>query len=91
MAEIYVGEVIHYFPNINVAVITLVERLDLGDIAHFKSSDKKRRGIKVDFEQKIDAMEIEHKSVSSTKTGGMVAIKVNQKLRSGDRVYKKAS
>lgn len=90
MPEIYVGEVIHYFPNVKVAVVTLIDRLNVGDTVRVKSPDKKKRGNKVDFGQKIDSMEIEHKPITTAEPGWMVAIRVTQQLYSGDRVYKKA-
>jgi len=87
MTEIYVGEVVHYYSKIGVAVVVLVERLAMGDNAHFKSPETHR--VRVDFEQEIDSMEVEHRKIPSAESGRMVAIRVNQKVRPGDRVYKK--
>jgi putative protease len=87
MDEIYIGEVTHYYPKIMVAVITLVEQLNVGDSLHFKSPTGRIEW--VDFEQQLDSMEIERKKIQSAEPGQEIAIKVEQRVRKRDRVYKK--
>jgi len=53
----------------------------LGDTIHFV-------GYTTDFEQKINSMQIEHQAVDSAKTGDGVGIKVKDRVRHGDKVYK---
>lgn len=87
MDEVFVGEVTHYYPKINVAVISIVEQLNAGDSVRFKSPES--RTVKVDFEQKVGSMEIEHQKIEVAEPGQVVAIRVNQRVRKKDRAYKK--
>jgi hypothetical protein len=87
MGEVYVGEVTHYYSNIKVAAIELVEPLAVGDVIHFKSPGS--REAKVNFEQEVESMQIEHDQVDSAEPGQAVAIKVEQRVRTGDRAYKR--
>lgn len=76
-----VGEVTHYFNNISVAVVDLEKDLALGDTLHFLGSN-------TDFRQTVDSMQIEHEAVDSGAAGSEVAIKVKQRVRSGDSVFR---
>ncbi len=63
MIEVFIGRVVHCnFSNIKVAVIALVEQLEVGDTVHIKTPQKKRQAIEVDFVQKIISMQIEGNS-----------------------------
>ncbi len=81
MAGERVGEVIHYFNRISVAVIRLSKDLKLGDQVHFL-------GRHTDFRQRVESMQIEHQPVEEVKAGGEVAVKVEQRVRRGDRVFR---
>lgn len=87
MDEVYVGEVMHYYAKIGVAALALTERLAVEDVVHFRSPEK--REIKIDFEQKVASMEIEHRQVQVAGPGQSVAIRVKQKVRPRDRIYRK--
>lgn len=89
MDEIYIGKVIHYYSKINVAVVALEKELTTGDVVHFKSPAS--REAKVDFEQMVDSMEIEHQKIQTAEPGQEVATRVEQRVRKKDRVYKKVS
>ena len=89
MDEIYIGKVIHYFPKIKVAVLALEKDLTTGDIVHYKSPAS--REVKVDFEQMVDSMEIEHQKIQAAEAGQEVATRVDQRVRKKDHVYKKVS
>jgi putative protease len=79
--KVQVGNVTHYFNRIGVAVLTLSEELRVGDKIHFL-------GHTTDFEQVITSMEIDHKKVDVVKPGDDFAIKVRDRVRRGDPVYK---
>lgn len=76
-----IGEVSHYFGRIGVAVLKIKEDLKLGDRICFL-------GHSTDFEQIVTSLEIDHKKVESVKPGDDFAIKVLDKVRQGDDVYK---
>ncbi|HEC93427.1 MAG TPA: translation elongation factor-like protein [Candidatus Atribacteria bacterium] len=82
MAEVFVGKVTDYFAKIGVAALVIENgELHLGDTIHFI-------GHTTDFEQQINSMQIEHHAVESAKTGDTVGIKVKDRVRHGDKVYK---
>lgn len=81
--ETLVGEIVHYFNNISVAVIKLSGTLKVGDKILIK-------GATTDISQPVDSMQIEHKSVKEAKTGQSIGLKTKGSVRSGDAVYKVA-
>jgi hypothetical protein len=80
MAEKRVASVTHYWPKVGVAALKLYDTLRVGDTIHISGST-------TDFEQTVDSMEIEHKA-EAAKKGQEVGLKVNERVRQGDRVYK---
>jgi putative protease len=82
MEEIEVGKVISFFAKINVAAIEITkEEIKVGDTIHIK-------GHTTDFKQPIESMQIEKESVSVAKVGDKVGIKVKERVRINDTVYK---
>ena len=79
---IEVGRVTHFFNKISVAVVELKAPLAVGDRIMIK-------GPSTDFEQVVESMQIEHKNVARAEAGQMVGLKVNQRVREKDIVYKK--
>lgn len=76
-----IGTVTHYYSKIGVAVIQLKGTLTLGDKITIKGSTS-------NFEQAVDSMQIERKDVKKAEAGQSVGIKVKDKTRPGDVVYK---
>ena len=82
MIEEKIGVVEHYFTNVNVAAIKITDHnLKIGDTIHFV-------GATTDFKQKIESMEINRKPVEIVKPGDDVGIKVKERVREHDIVYK---
>jgi len=82
MNEEKIGIVSNYFGKISVAAIKITDgMLSVGDTIHIL-------GHTTDFESTIHSMQIEHKFVSEAKKGDSVGVKVLEKAREGDRVYK---
>ena len=77
-----IGQITHFFSNISVAVIELKASLSVGDTILIKGSN-------TDFEQVVDSMQIEHKNVQKAEKGQSIGLKVAQKVRETDTVYKK--
>jgi putative protease len=79
-----IGQVIHYFDRLGVAVIRLWEGLALGDWVHFY-------GAKTNFVQPVQSMQIDHQPYNQVfaEQGQEieVAILVDDKVRNGDWVY----
>jgi putative protease len=77
-----VGRIIHFFSKIDVAVIELKAALSVGDTIAIK-------GPTTDFEQRVDSMQIEHANVQRAEPGQSIGLKVMQRVRETDIVYKK--
>jgi putative protease len=84
MVEEKIGIVEHFFTNVSVAAIKITNGdLKIGDTIHIV-------GTITDLKQKINSMQIDRVPVKSVKTGDDVGIKVNDKVREHDVVYKVA-
>lgn len=80
-AAAMVGNVTHYFNHSGVAVVDLIAPVRKGDNVHFV-------GYTTDFGQIIASMEIDHRSVTDAFPGDDLAVKVESRVRSGDRIYR---
>lgn len=76
-----VGRVTHYYPKISVAVVELKNSLKVGDKILI-------RGATTNFEQIVESMQIEHKDVQVAEPGQSAGIKVKEKVRENDKVYR---
>jgi len=81
MTEKEVGEIFSYYSQIGVAAVKLTGTLKKGDKIRIK-------GHTTNFEQTADSMQIEHKKVESAKKGDDLGIKVVDRVRPGDKIYK---
>jgi len=82
MVEEKIGIVEHFFTKVSVAAIKITEgELKIGETVHFV-------GANTDFKQKIETMEINRNPVESVKKGDEVGIKVKDRVREHDVVYK---
>jgi len=77
-----IGEVVHYFDHIKVAVIKFTAPLAVGDSVRIAG------GKDTDFEQKVDSMEADHEKLKKAKKGQEVGMQVKEKVREGYKVYK---
>ena len=82
MPDKKIGLVANYFGKISVAAIEITDgTLSVGDTIHFV-------GHTTDFESKVQSMQVEHNSVTEVKKGDSVGLKVSERVRQGDVVYK---
>jgi putative protease len=81
MPEERIGIVNDYFAKIGVAGIDLEGSLRVGDTVHIK-------GHTTDLEQAVDSIQIEHAQVEEAKKGDAIGVKVKERCRGGDVVYK---
>lgn len=77
-----IGRITHFFTKISVAVIELIAPLAVGDTIMIK-------GPTTDFEQPVESMQIEHNNVQSAEAGQSIGLRVAQRVRENDMVYKK--
>ena len=82
MEEKKVGVIIKFFGNIGVAAIKLTDdSLRVGDTIHIK-------GHTTDLTQKVESMQIENQSVEEAAPGADIGIKIGDRVRENDVVYK---
>ncbi len=81
MPEEIIGTVSDFFAHPVVAGIELTASLKAGDKIHIK-------GHTTDLELVVDSMQIDNVNVSQAKAGDSVGIKVGERVRRGDAVYK---
>jgi len=75
-----IGEVTHYYNKIGVAIVKFFKTVPVGTRVRF-------HGAATDFEQTISSMQFDHKEISEAKKNQEVGIKVDSKVREGDKVY----
>jgi len=76
-----IGDVSHYYSSIGVAVVELVDTLKVGDTITVT-------GATTDFTQVVRSMQIEHEQVEEAGPGNSIGLKVQERVRKGDVVYK---
>jgi len=81
MAEQQIGVINEFFAHISVAGVELSDTMHVGDTIHVK-------GHTTDLEQTVDSMQIEHEEVQEATAGQAVGIKVKDRVRRGDHVFK---
>jgi translation initiation factor IF-2 len=81
MTEKEIGVVSDFFAHPVVAGITLTGTLKVGDKIHIK-------GHTTDIETVIASMQIDNENVATAKKGQSVGVKVPDRVRPGDLVYK---
>lgn len=80
--EKQIGKVVHYFDKIQVAVVELTGALKVGDSIRIEGGEN------TDFEQTVESMQVDHKSLKSAGKGKEVGMKVKEKVREGYKVFK---
>ena len=81
MPEVEIGKVSDFFARPVVAGIELTAPLKVGDRIHVT-------GHTTDMELTVDSMQINNADVKGAKAGDSVGIKVSDRVRRGDKIYK---
>ena len=81
MPEVEIGRVSDFFAHPVVAGIELTAPLKVGDKIHIT-------GHTTDMELTVESMQINNVDVQKGKVGDAVGIKVSDRVRRGDKVYK---
>jgi putative protease len=76
-----VGKISHFYGKIGVAVVEVEDEINVGDTISIE-------GAVTNFRQTVDSMEIEHEQISKAKKGDSIGMKVIDKVRENDNVYK---
>jgi len=82
MAEEKIGEIVKFFAKPSVAAIKITAgELNVGD-------QIKLVGHTTNFEEVIDSMEINNQKVAKAVVGDYIGVKVSDRVRPGDEVFK---
>lgn len=82
MGEEKIGEVVKFFTKPSVAAVKITEgELTVGDTIKFL-------GHTTDFEGTVDSMEINNEKIGKAVVGDYIGIKVPERVRPGDEIYK---
>ena len=78
---VLLGQVEDYFAHVNVMAVKLLAPVSVGDMIRIK-------GHTTDITQKVESMQIEHQPVQTASAGDSVGIKIADRARRTDIVYK---
>jgi len=81
MPEEIIGTVSDFFARPLVAAIELISPLKMGDKIHIK-------GHTTDLELIVDSMQIDNAAVNEANVGDSIGVKISERARKGDSVYK---
>jgi hypothetical protein len=81
IGAVFLGKVQDFHANLSIATLVLEAPLSVGDAIRIK-------GHSTDLTQKIDHIEVDRKSVPSGAPGEGVGLRLADKVRIGDAVYK---
>ncbi len=81
MPEEEIGKISDFFARPVVAGIDLTASLKVGDMIHIK-------GYTTDLELAVESMQINSMDVQEARSGDSVGVKVPDRVRRGDSVYK---
>jgi translation elongation factor EF-1alpha len=83
MKDQEIGYISNYYSKISVAAVEITSgTVSVNDNLHIK-------GHSTDLEVKVDSMQIDHQSVAEAKQGDSLGLKVPERVRRKDKVYKK--
>jgi len=78
--EKLIGRVVHFYGNIDVAIVELAAPLSVGQTIHIKGAND-------DFIQEVSEMQFEHEAIEQGKKGQQVGVKVSGKVHENDLVF----
>jgi len=81
MSEQEIGKVADFFARPVVAAIQLTAPLKLGDVIRIK-------GHTTDLEVNVGSMQVDNVAVEQAQAGDSVGVKITERVRKGDVVYK---
>ena len=82
MPEEQVAVIVKFFAKPSVAALEITNGvIKVGDVLRYK-------GHTTDFTEEIKSMEIDNQAVEEAKVGDLVGIKVKERVRENDNVFK---
>jgi len=84
MPEEQVAVVVKFFAKPSVAALEVTN----GSIKWTKGDLLRYKGHTTDFTEEVASMEIDNQSIEEAKAGDLVGLKVKERVRENDKVYK---
>ncbi|MBL7211994.1 MAG: hypothetical protein ISS61_06420 [Desulfobacteraceae bacterium] len=82
MPEEQVAVIVKFFAKPSVAALEVTSgSINTGDVLRYK-------GHTTDFTEEVTSMELDNQPVQEAKVGDLVGIKVKERVRENDKVYK---
>jgi putative protease len=82
MPEEEIGVVVKFFAKPSVAAVEVTQgSIKTGDLLRYK-------GHTTDFTEAVISMEIDRQSIEEAKVGDTIGLKVKERVRENDKVYK---
>jgi translation elongation factor EF-1alpha len=82
MAEDQVGIIVNFYAKLGVAAVKVTQgTIKKGDLLKYK-------GHTTDFTEAVMSMEVENQSVEKAEEDDLVGVKVSQRVREKDKVYR---
>jgi translation elongation factor EF-1alpha len=82
MAEDQIGVVVNYYAKLGVAAVKVTSgTIKTGDLLKYK-------GHTTDFTETVTTMEIENQPFEQAQAGDLVGVKVKERVREKDKVFK---
>jgi len=82
MAEEQVGIVAKFFAKPGVAALKVTQgQIQTGDMLHFL-------GHTTDFTETVTSMEVDNQPVETAQVGDFIGLRVKERVRENDKVYK---
>jgi len=82
MSEEQVAVIVKFFAKPSVAALEVTSgTIKIGDLLKYK-------GHTTDFTEEVTSMEIDNQPVMEAKVGDLIGVKVKERVRENDKVYK---
>lgn len=84
LADTKIGKVTHYYNHLGVGIFKFSGPLVKGDTIKIVGHGR-------EFTQTVNSMQLEHQAIEKAKKGQEIGVKVDQKVKEGDVVYRVTS
>jgi len=82
MPEEQVAVIVKFFAKPSVAALEVTSgTIKTGDLLRYK-------GHTTDFTEEVTSMEVDNQSIEEAKVGDLIGVKVKERVRENDKVYK---
>jgi len=81
-----VGEITHYFPKVNAAVVKFEMALKVGSKVKIVG-ERGEEHKPYEFDQTVESLQKDHAPVEEAKKGDELGMKVDKEVRTGDGVF----